>query len=246
MLPQAQQIAKGAAGGRGTVGRAAAAVRQSTAIGQVSRASPNIQMLQPPWPCEATDHVLNPPTRGSSGPDEQNSQRHGSTPWGEERSPLLLQQPCPQHRSCPVHPLKPWILFSIPQLLNISAVTRNLLVLPIELKQALGTWGSRLDGHLKKSMHNKIQSHFMLYPPSPLLSPATINRLLFIIPLLILFPSFAFILVCVFFIFSSFNFFPNPFDHLSPHPQFFTQLCSWAFPFYISCSLSSFLLLQMN
>lgn len=38
----------------------------------------------------------------------------------------------------------------------------------------------------------------MLYPPSPLLSPATINRLLFILPLLILFPSFAFILVVSF------------------------------------------------
>lgn len=60
MLPQAQQIAKDAAGGRGIVGRAAAVVWQSTAIRHVPRASPNIQVLRPPWSCEAADHVLNP------------------------------------------------------------------------------------------------------------------------------------------------------------------------------------------
>lgn len=113
-----------------------------------------------------------------------------------------------------------------------------MLVPPIELKQTLGPQGWRLDGHLKKSMNNYILSHFMPYLPSPLLSPATINWLLFILPLLILLPSFPFILVCVFFIFLYFNFFPNPFDHLPSQPPSSLHSCVHGLFHFISVSPS--------
>lgn len=78
----------------------------------------------------------------------------------------------------------------------------------------------------------------MPYPPSPLLSPATINRLLFILPFL------SFFLLSLSSLFMSFSFSPtlisflNPFDHLPPQLPSSLPSCVHGLFHFISASPS--------